>query len=276
MDQERARNPVEHAVRAGTDAACTQDRHFTLYEDSDGREAKLAYVGKKENIPEGARRFALIVDTPESESKEIYQVVVFTGNVESGGARDKKWMNEDCQPATGSGVRDRLHEKHGDADRGGAGGGASYRQDPAARPNLAGIVHFGLVEYRDAPPNGDFAARVLCRLDEDFSFFERKLNGLEYSSRGKDDWPDDVVAGLSQAVSETDVGWSPNSTKHVILLGDCPAKETYDKVTKKEQQTSTGKSLDDILDEAQPSGAVPVSNIWEPGIFTPSSTIVRH
>jgi hypothetical protein len=112
------------------------------------------------------------------------------------------------------------------------------------------LVHFGLVEYRDAPPNGDFAARVRCRLRDGYAKFSRELKDIGFSSLGKDDWPDDVIAGLALAVSEVD--WKPNSSKHVILLGDCPTKDGYDAVMKKEQKSVTGKSLLDIIRDARP------------------------
>jgi len=228
------------------------DRHFTVYQDENGRTPRLEFIGKEGQIPDGARRFALIVNVPDIESSnEIYPVVVFTGSVESGGARQREQMalyNLQLEVvfviASTYSMEDLIEAVREVADR----TANTLREMPDIRP----VVHFGLVEYRDAPPNGDFAARVKCRLTDGHDTFVQELNGLGFSSLGQDDWPDDVIAGMALAIS--DAGWRPNSSKHVIVLGDCPTKDGYDPVLEKEQQSATGKSLIEIMKDARPMG----------------------
>jgi len=240
-------------TRFGLEPSLPQpDRHFTIYRDSTAQTPHIEFIGKEGQIPDGARRFALIVDVPEIESaNEIYPVVVFTGEVEGSGAREKEQMalyNLElevvfCIASTAS-MENLIEAVREVADR----TANTLREMPRIRP----IVHFGLVEYRDAPPNGDFAARVRARLTDEYDTFSKELKNLGFSSLGEDDWPDDVIAGIALAIS--DVGWRPNSSKHIIVLGDCPTKDGYDPVIEKEQRSITGKSLEEILADARPQG----------------------
>lgn len=240
-------------TRFGLEPSLPQpDRHFTIYQDDGGRTPRLQFIGKEGQIPDGAKRFALIVNVPEIESSnEIYPVVVFTGSVESGGARQREQMalyNLQLEVvfviASTYSMEHLIEAVREVADR----TANTLREMPDIRP----VVHFGLVEYRDAPPNGDFAARVQCRLTEGHETFMRELNGLGFSNRGEDDWPDDVIAGMAMAIG--DAGWRPNSSKHIIVLGDCPTKDGYDPVMEMVQQSVTGKSLNDVMRDARPMG----------------------
>lgn len=240
-------------TRFGLEPALPQpDRHFTIFKDNNGQNPHIEFIGKEGQIPDGAKRFALIVDVPEIESaNEIYPVVVFTGEVESGGARQKEQMaiyNLELEVvfviASTYSMEDLIEAVREVTDQ--------TANTLRGMPKIEPLVHFGLVEYRDAPPNGDFAARIRCRLSDGYDTFSRELKGLGFSSLGEDDWPDDVIAGMALAIS--DVGWKPNSSKHIIVLGDCPTKDGYDPVMEKEQRSITGKSLADIMAAARPQG----------------------
>lgn len=240
-------------TRFGLEPSLPQpDRHFTVFEDNNKRKPRMEFIGKEGQIPDGAKRFALIVSAPEIESSnEVYPVVVFTGEVERPGARQREQMalyNLQLEVvfviASTASMEHLIEAVREVTDR----TANSLREMPGIKP----VVHFGLVEYRDAPPHGDFAARVRCRLTEGYDTFAREVKGLGFSSRGEDDWPDDVIAGMAMAIS--DVGWRPNSSKHIIVLGDCPTKDGYDPVLKEAQRSTTGKSLSDIMADARPQG----------------------
>ena len=63
-----------------------------------------------------------------------------------------------------------------------------------------------------------------------------------------------AVLALRRPLAISDVGWSPNSSKQIIVLGDCPAKVGYDPIAEKEKPSITGKSLIDIMRDARPLG----------------------
>lgn len=228
------------------------DRHFTIYRDEKAGTAHIEFIGKEGQIPDGAKRFALIVDVPaEDTGDEVYPVVVFTGEVESGGAREKEQMalynlqlevvfvvdtTASMEPLIE--VARQVVQRTAD----------SLVQMPDVKP----VVHFGLVEYRDGPPNAEFPARVLCRLTEDHSSFWKKLQEIQVSTADTNDFPEDMVAGLHLAI--TDVAWRPNSSKHVIVLGDAPAKDGMDIVEQKEFKSSSGWSLNQAIQAARPKG----------------------
>lgn len=240
-------------TRFGLEPSLPQpDRHFTIYKDNAARTPHIEFIGKEGQIPDGARRFALIVDVPEIESSnEIYPVVVFTGEVESSGAREKEQMALynlqleivfviDTTPSM-----EPLIEVAREVTK-------RTAEALVALPEVKPVVHFGLVEYRDAPPNCEFAARVRCRLAEGHSAFWNQLQSLAVSSVDTNDVPEDMVAGIQLAL--TDVGWRPNSSKHIIMLGDAPAKTGYDAVIEEEQRSSTGRTLVNVMADARPQG----------------------
>ncbi|WP_372717703.1 hypothetical protein [Novipirellula sp.] len=240
-------------TRFGIEPALPQpDRHFTVFRDADGKTPHIEFVGKEGQIPDGAKRFALIVDSPSGDvSDDVFPVIVFTGDISSSGAKEKEQMalyNLQFEVvfvvASTFSMETMIEAVREVTDR----AASQLRQMPEIKP----VVHFGLVEYRDSPPNGDFAAKVRCRLTDGYDLFTSELKAIQCSSRGEDDWPDDVVAGIDAAIRE--VGWRPNSSKHVILLGDCPAKNGYDPVTRENLQSITRKSLEEILAEARPLG----------------------
>jgi hypothetical protein len=86
------------------------------------------------------------------------------------------------------------------------------RQDP----KVASAVRFGFVEYKDNVSAAAFASRLTCDLSEDYDKFTSQLDQMT-PSKLNDDFPDDVLAGLNDAVNTA--SWSSNSVKHIVLLG---------------------------------------------------------
>lgn len=228
------------------------DRHFTVFEDPEGKDAAVKFTGEAGRVPEGNRRFAMITDASvDGEEDALQRVVVFTGLVDSGGVRQQEQMalyNLELEVVfaidTTASMEPLIEVAREVID--------STAKTLIAMPEIRPVVHFGLVEYRDAPPQGDFAARVVTQLTEEHSAFWKSLQDLAVSQKGDNDIPEDVVAGLHSAL--TKVGWRSNSSKHVILLGDAPAKDGYDPTLEETQVSSTGLSLDELLSQARPQG----------------------
>lgn len=228
------------------------DRHFTVFEDPRGEQPAIKFTGQAGRVPEGHKRFALITDPSADDAEDALQkVAVFTGLVEAGGARQKEQMalyNLELEVVfvidTTSSMEPLIEIAREVTKR--------TAQALVAMPQIEPVVHLGLVEYRDPPPEAEFAARVACRLDEGHSVFWKVLSKLAVSQKGDNDIPEDVIAGLQEAINKA--GWKPNSSKHIILLGDAPAKDGFDPVIGESQHSSSGLSLDDVSKLARPQG----------------------
>ena len=119
----------------------------------------------------------------------------------------------------------------------------------AGIPELKGAIRFGVVEFRDysasdyKTPAGKFAARVASPLTGDLKALSTTIGKLE--AEGGGDTPDDVLAGLHLAVTGGKdgkaVGWSENSSKHIILVGDASAH------LEKGPGNSTNMTIDGII-----------------------------
>jgi len=90
----------------------------------------------------------------------------------------------------------------------------------SSNPELRNSARFGLVAYQDATP-GLKPFEIVCEL-VGAETFQPKLQALAAASQGSDEIEEDVLAGLTAAISPT-MGWKPNAMKHVILLGDASA-----------------------------------------------------
>lgn len=110
-----------------------------------------------------------------------------------------------------------------------------------SNPELRNSTRFGLVAYQDATP-GLKPFEIVCQL-ADASSFQQKLQGLAAASAGSEETEEDVLAGLTAAISP-DMGWNPNAMKHVLLLGDASAHLTGPKNT-------TGSTLDAVIAASQ-------------------------
>ena len=81
---------------------------------------------------------------------------------------------------------------------------------------LKGAIRLGFAEYQDSVPKAKFTSRITCDLTDNHQQFLSKLDELA-ATKLEDDWPDDVLGGLNEAMQKA--SWSPNSIKHIILLG---------------------------------------------------------
>ena len=194
------------------------DRAFSVVLENDTK-ATL------KTIPEGKRRFALISKSASGGDDPAYPVVVYAGNVQGVGsagtlARERNQLRDlkleimfvlestDFMLCTFDGVNQFDSMK-----------GVIKQAIEAIQGNseLRGAVRLGLAEYQDSVPKAKFVSRLTCPLTDDYSKFESAVKQLEPTELD-DDWPDDVIAGLNEAISDR-AGWSENSSKHVILLG---------------------------------------------------------
>jgi hypothetical protein len=136
------------------------------------------------------------------------------------------------------------------------------RKDEALR----GAVRVGFAEYQDTVPKAEFTSRLTCDLTDDFDRVMSKLSAIKATELG-DDWPDDVLAGLNEAV--TNAKWSENSVKHIVLLGmaSCqlnprgqnpPQAGRYEVIesvlTRPRGFNSTGLSIAQLVSRARPQG----------------------
>lgn len=179
--------------------------------------------------PEGKRRYALITNAPAAEKGDDteYPIVVYAGNVQGlgqGGTlakqrnelRDVKLeimfviessdfmfaeLNKDDKKPLLEYVKASIRDLISD-----------LRQDEEIRK----AVRLGFAEYKDSVPKANFTSRLTCDLTDNFDLFSTSLDKME-ASKLNDDWPDDVIAGLNEAVKNA--AWSNNSVKHIVLLG---------------------------------------------------------
>lgn len=184
---------------------------------------------KQNATPEGKRRYALISSAPTAEKGDDteYPVVVYAGNVQGFGQggtltkqrnelRDVKLeimfviessdfmflkLNKQEDKSLLDYVKDSIRELI-----------SEIRKDQDIRE----AVRLGFAEYKDSVPKATFTSRLTCDLTDNFDQFSNSLDKME-ASKLQDDYPDDVLAGLNEAVRNAK--WSENSVKHIILLG---------------------------------------------------------
>jgi len=112
-------------------------------------------------------------------------------------------------------------------------------------------VRFGFVEYQDRTP-GLTPSRITIPLT-DASTFVSKVRDVHVADIGSGEWEEDVVAGLSTALDRRPdgafsgrVGWSENSSKHIILCGDASP------LPKGAPKNSTSLTIEDVLKSGMP------------------------
>ncbi len=198
-----------------------RNRKFVVQLNGGGRAEQNA-------TPEGKRRYALILDPPKEEKGDDtqYPIVVYAGNVQGTGeqgalARQRNELSsvklEIMFVIESSDFMFLENKEEGksrldyikDSIRGMID---EIRQDEEVRK----AVRLGFAEYKDSVPKASFTSRLTCDLTDDYDLFSRSLDRMS-ASKLKDDWPDDVISGLNEAVSNA--SWSENSVKHIILLG---------------------------------------------------------
>ena len=185
-------------------------------------------TARQNATPEGKRRYALITQTPVAEKGDDteYPVVVYAGNVQGAGQQGTlakqrnelkdvklevmfviestdfmliKFQGEDRTlfDYLKTAIRETVDVIRGD-------------------DGLKGAIRLGFAEYQDNVPKAKFTSRLSCDLTDDYGQFLTRLDELAATELG-DDWPDDVLAGVNEAVQKT--SWSSNSVKHIILVG---------------------------------------------------------
>jgi hypothetical protein len=110
-----------------------------------------------------------------------------------------------------------------------------------SNPEVRNSTRFGLIAYQDATP-GLKPFEIVCPL-ADANTFQQKLQTLLAAADGSEEIEEDVLAGLTAAISPG-MGWNPNAMKHVMLLGDASAHLTGPKNT-------TGSTLEAVINASQ-------------------------
>lgn len=110
-----------------------------------------------------------------------------------------------------------------------------------SNPELRNSTRFGLVTYQDATP-GLKPFEIVCPLT-DANTFQQKLQPLAVAQQGSEEVEEDVLAGLTAAISPS-MGWNQNAMKHVVLLGDASAHVTGPKNT-------TGSTVEAVIAATQ-------------------------
>lgn len=230
-------------------------------------------TARQNATPEGKRRYALITQTPVAEKGDDteYPVVVYAGNVQGAGQQGtlKKQRNDlenvKLELMFVIESTDFMLNKYDDRPL------FDYLKNAIretvevikADSGLKGAVKLGFTEYQDNVPKAKFTSRLSCDLTDNYDQFLSRLNDLAAIAL-EDDWPDDVLAGLNEAIQKA--SWSGNSVKHVILLGgsSCQLAErgrnppqvggklSPGKIT--QGHNSTGLSIDRLIARARPQG----------------------
>tara|TARA_R110002049_G_scaffold251918_5_gene426360 strand:+ start:1138 stop:3165 length:2028 start_codon:yes stop_codon:yes gene_type:complete len=226
-----------------------RNRKFVVQVNGGGRAEQNA-------TPEGKRRYALILDQPKEEKGDDtqYPIVVYAGNVQGTGeqgalARQRNELssvkleimfviessdfmfleNKEEGKSRLQYIKDSIRDLIAD-----------LRQDDA----VGKAVRLGFAEYKDSVPLASFTSRLTCDLTNNYDQFSRSLDEMS-ASKLKDDWPDDVISGLNEAVSNAN--WSENSVKHIVLLGKTSC-QLHEKGQNPPESGATGK-VDDLLSE---------------------------
>jgi len=115
----------------------------------------------------------------------------------------------------------------------------------AKNPESGSYARFGLVQYRDLTPDSTFAGKPaeLVTPLTDIATFRKGLATLRADGGG--DIQEDVLAGVLLAIEHG--GWSNNSSKHIIILGDASTHLSG-------PMNSTGLSIEAMISRAMRTG----------------------
>jgi len=231
-----------------------RNRKFVVQLNGGGRAEQNA-------TPEGKRRYALILDPPKEEKGDDtqYPIVVYAGNVQGTGeqgalARQRNELSsvklEIMFVIESSDFMFLKNKEEGksrlDYIKGSIRGMIdNLRKDEEIR----NAVRLGFAEYKDSVPRASFTSRLTCDLTDDYDQFSRSLDRMS-ASELKDDWPDDVISGLNEAV--TNASWSENSVKHIILLGKTSC-QLSEKGQNPPESGASGK-VEDLISELTDKG----------------------
>ncbi|GHT18130.1 hypothetical protein FACS1894189_5480 [Planctomycetales bacterium] len=232
------------------------DRFFSVKNS----EAELKFVGQSGQIPSGHKRFALITKSEDNENEEAaLDVVVFTGNIESGGGVGGEKMALanmeldvvfliDTTPSMEPMIEMVKQITSATA------------KSLADNKEIRDIVHFGIVEYRDKEEGCDFDAKVTCDLKQNYDTFKSTLSHTVCDTCDTNKVPEEVSIGLQMAIN--DAGWRSNSSKHIILLGDAPSKEPGLKIFGETYASSRSVNLDKVINLARPQSGGDGQRAW--------------
>lgn len=244
-----------------------KDRAFVLNLTGGG-------TARQNSTPEGKRRYALITQAPSVEQGDDteYPIVVYAGNVQGIGqqgtlARQRNDLeNVKLEVMFVIESTDFMVEKYDDRPLFDYLKSAIKETIDFIRSDdrLKGTIRLGFAEYQDNVPKAKFTSRLSCDLTEDYNRFLSQLDQLA-AIKMEDDWPDDVIAGMNEAIQNA--SWSPNSVKHVILLGSSscqlcarganpPQEGGFDDGTNNGPQgfNSTGLTISRLIARARPQG----------------------
>lgn len=230
-------------------------------------------TARQNATPDGKRRYALITQTPAAEKGDDteYPVVVYAGNVQGAGQQgtltkqrnDLENVKLELMFVIES--TDFMVEKYDDRPLFDYLKNAIRETVDVIRKDdgLKGAIKLGFTEYQDNVPKAKFTSRLSCDLTDNYDQFLSRLNDLAAIAMD-DDWPDDVLAGLNEAIQKA--SWSSNSVKHIILLGgsSCQLAErgrnppqtggSFSPNTKPQGYNSTGLSVERMIARARPQG----------------------
>jgi hypothetical protein len=241
-------------------------------------------VAKQNATPEGKRRYALITDSASEDRGDDtqYPVVVYSGNVqglnEGGTLSQQRNDLEDVKLEIMFVIEssDFMFRKTNIADGDDRGlmdfvknSIRSLVEDIRRDDKIRMAVRLGFSEYKDDVPRAAFASRLTCDLTDDFDSFSRSLDEMTPSTL-QDDYPDDVLSGLNEAVMGAK--WTNNSVKHIILVGmaSCQLCEKGQNPPESGNASSnferfrsglipkgfngTGQSISQLISKARPQG----------------------
>ncbi|ADG66843.1 hypothetical protein Plim_1000 [Planctopirus limnophila DSM 3776] len=231
-------------------------------------------TARQNATPEGKRRYALITQTPAAEKGDDteYPVVVYAGNVQ--GVGQQGTLNKQRNDLENVKLElmfviestDFMVEKYDNRPL------FDYLKDAIRETvdviredsGLKGAIKLGFTEYQDNVPKANFTSRLTCDLTDNYDQFLSRLDVLA-ATELKDDFPDDGLAGLNEAVQKAT--WSGNSVKHVILLGSASFQlsergrnppQSGGRMNLLEPKTrgynSTGLSVPQLISRARPQG----------------------
>jgi serine/threonine-protein kinase PpkA len=128
-----------------------------------------------------------------------------------------------------------------------ASGGVPQGADTPKLP-----IRFGLVAYRDVVERPDpawYVTKTFCTLTEgqDHAAFLQKVANLKAADATSEDVPEDVLAGLTDAIKSPD--WNPEAVRQIILIGDSSAQ-----VTTKTYKNKYKTGIKEVVSLAQPAG----------------------
>jgi hypothetical protein len=145
--------------------------------------------------------------------------------------------------------------------------------DDAMRTRL----RFGLVGFRDRVEDMSdyYLTKTFCTLDEGSDhalFIERLKNVNTPTGRHRDDYAEDVLAGIEHALRD-EMGWNPYAWKNIIIVSDSSIKEP-EHTHPESRRSDGGRTITGMVARIQP-GAGTAEELLSSGHVI-SAVAVRH